>query len=458
MLLNNFKNDKINEECGIFGGYCKCGDIAPYLKCALLKLQHRGQEAAGICCGGEKQTLHKDFGLVNVALRNVKIKGNFGIGHLRYSTFGDSRKENIQPLKVSYMGEDVSLAHNGNVSEARAIREKFERIGEVFLSSSDSEVILKRIIFSLKKNPSLWTYEEVAKCLEENFSLGSYCILLYLPNRIMAFRDPFGYRPLVFASCEEGDFVASEDVAFYGLNVKRTVEILPSYGVEINESGYEIKKAQESKNVCQCVFEQIYFACAASNIFSKSVYNSRYKLGEILAGCESKKFAADVAIPVMDSGLACAIGYSWALKIPFHLGLIRNSWMERSFIQPEQNKRTKNVLEKFIPVRSVVEGKKVVLIDDSLVRGTTSKEIIKILKSCGAKEVHMRSVSPKIVNTCLWGVDIPTKEELISYNKTDVEIARQIGADSVGFLPLERLSDVFCGNVWCKKCFKGDEK
>ena len=160
----------------------------------------------------------------------------------------------------------------------------------------------------------------------------------------------------------------------------------------------------------------------------------------------------------MDSGLACAIGYSWALKIPFHLGLIRNSWMERSFIQPEQNKRTKNVLEKFIPVRSVVEGKKVVLIDDSLVRGTTSKEIIKILKSCGAKEVHMRSVSPRIVNTCLWGVDIPTKEELISYNKTDVEIARQIGADSVGFLPLERLSDVFCDNVSYKKTFKKDEK
>lgn len=461
MRLNSIKNDKINEECGIFGGCSRAGNIAPYLKCALLKLQHRGQEAAGICCGDLKQTLYKDFGLVNSVFRNIKIsgiKGSFGIGHVRYSTFGDSRKENIQPLKVTYMGEDVSLAHNGNVSEAKNIREKFERIGEVFLSSSDSEVILKRIIFSLKKKPSLWTYDEVAKCLCENFSLGSYCILLYLPNRIMAFRDPFGYRPLMFASCDEGDFAASEDVAFYGLKVNKMIEIMPSCGVEINSEGYEIKPAYTNKDISQCVFEQIYFASPASNIFSKSVYNTRYKLGEILAGCEDKDFCADVAIPVMDSGLACAIGYSSALNIPFHLGLIRNNWMERSFILPEQKKRTRNVLEKFIPVKSVIEGKKVVLIDDSLVRGTTSGEIIKILKECGASEVHMRSVSPKIINTCFWGVDIPTKEELISYNKTECEIAKIIGAKSVKFLPLDKLRDVFEGDIWCKKCFEENRK
>ena len=455
-----FNFSEINEECGVFGGWCPQKNIAQYIKCGLLKLQHRGQESAGISCGNEFQKIVKNKGLVNLALENSLLKnieGNFGIGHVRYSTFGDDRKENIQPLKVTYMGEDVSLAHNGNVAQAKKIREKFERIGEVFLSSSDSEVILKRLIFSLKKKPSLWTFEEVGKCLKENFSDGAYCILLYLPNRIMAFRDNFGYRPLMFAKCEEGYFVASEDVAFYGLNVEELTEIKPAYGVEITKEGYEIKQFAQSKNVCQCVFEQIYFASPASNIFSKNVYGTRVKLGKILFEAVDKDFSADVVIPVMDSGLGCAIGYSQASNIPFHLGLIRNSWMERSFIQPNQEKRTLNVRQKFIPIKQVIENKKVVLIDDSLVRGTTSREIISMLKCCGAKEVHMRSVSPKIINTCSWGVDIPTREELVSYKKTDKEIAQQIGADSVKFLPLEKLSEVFRGDVWCKKCFKGVE-
>ncbi len=455
-----FNFSEINEECGVFGGCCPQKNIAQYIKCGLLKLQHRGQESAGISCGDEFQKIIKNKGLVNLALENSilkNIEGNFGIGHVRYSTFGDDRKENIQPLKVTYMGEDVSLAHNGNVAQAKKIREKFERIGEVFLSSSDSEVILKRLIFSLKKKPSLWTFEEVGKCLKENFSDGAYCILLYLPNRIMAFRDNFGYRPLMFARCEEGNFVASEDVAFYGLNVQELTEIMPACGVEITKEGYEIKPFAQSKSACQCVFEQIYFASPASNVFSKNVYETRVKLGKILFEAVDKNFSADVVIPVMDSGLGCAIGYSQASNIPFHLGLIRNSWMERSFIQPNQEKRTLNVRQKFIPIRQVIENKKVVLIDDSLVRGTTSGEIISMLRCCGAKEVHMRSVSPKIINTCLWGVDIPTKEELISYKKTDKEIARQIGADSVKFLPLEKLSEVFMGDVWCKKCFKEDE-
>ncbi len=456
----NFKNDKINEECGIFGGYSPQKNIAPYIKCALLKLQHRGQEAAGISCGNNFQKVVKDCGLVNSALENFLIKeleGNFGIGHVRYSTFGDDRKENIQPLKITYMGEDVSLAHNGNVSQAKKIRERFERLGEVFLSSSDSEVMLKTLIFSLKKKPSLWTFDEVAKCLKKNFSLGAYCILLYLPNRILAFRDNFGYRPLMFAKCKEGYFVASEDVAFYGLNADEIIEIKPAEGIEITGEGYQIKSFATPKEIRQCVFEQIYFSSSASNVFYKNVYETRVRLGEILFNSVDNNFTADVAIPVMDSGLGCAIGYSQASKIPFHLGLIRNNWMERSFIQPNQDKRSFNVKQKFIPIKSVINGKKIVLIDDSLVRGTTSSEIIKMLRKCGAKEVHMRSVSPKIINTCLWGVDIPTKTELISFGKTDGQIASLIGADSVKFLPPEMLSKVFEGNVWCKKCFKEDK-
>ena len=459
MHLVNNKNiidDKIHEECGIFGGYCQCGNIAPYIKCALLKLQHRGQESAGLCAGDKKQTLYKNTGLVSLALNDAEIKnisGSFGIGHVRYSTFGGDDKENIQPFKVFYMGEDVSLAHNGNIPQAHKIREKLKQQGEKFSGSSDSEIILKSLIFSLKKKPSEWSFDEVAQCLNGNFPHGAYCVILYTKERVMAFRDAFGYRPLMFARCKQGDFIASEDVGFFGLDIERVIEIAPGQGVEITCKGYEVKTFAKSEKISQCVFEQIYFASAASNIFSKSVYAARYELGKILAKCEDKDFSPDVAFPVPDSGLACAIGYCEALGVPFCHGLIRNVWMERSFIQPQQNKRNKNVRLKFIPVKSEIEGKKIVLIDDSLVRGTTSSEIVKMLKSAGAAEVHMRSVSPKIINNCLWGVDIPTKEELISYNKTDKQIAKQIGADSVKFLPLERLSDVFEGEMWCKKCF-----
>lgn len=456
MMYKSFDYKKIQEECGIFGGCSSSGNIAPYIKCGLLKLQHRGQESAGICCGDDEQVLLKDFGLVNTVLSDSAtetLEGSFAIGHVRYSTFRDDRKENIQPLKIRYLGEDVSLAHNGNVSQAALIREKFERMGEVFLSASDSEVILKRIVFSLKKKPSLWTFDEVAKCLCENFSLGSYCVLIYTPSRIMAFRDPYGFRPMMFAQCAEGNFAASEDVAFFGLNVKKITEIQPGCGVEITRDGCEIKTFDTSKEHKKCVFEQIYFASAASNIFSKNVYQTRVELGRLLAKSEDKNFFADVAVPVMDSGLGCAIGYSGESKIPFHLGLVRNNWATRSFIQPGQNKRVHNVREKFIPVKSVVEDKRVVLVDDSLVRGTTSKRIIKVLKEAGAKEVHMRSVSPKIINTCIWGVDIPTKEELISYNSNECEIAKEIGADSVKFLSLEDLGLVFDGPLWCRNCF-----
>ena len=450
---------KIQEECGIFGGYAFCGHIAPYIKCALLKLQHRGQESAGICCGDEVQNLYKDFGLVNSVFKDYEIsnlKGAFGIGHVRYSTFRDDRKENIQPLKIRYMGEDVSLAHNGNVSQAAQIREKFEKIGEVFLSASDSEVILKRIVFSLKKKPSEWTYDEVAKCLNDNFSLGSYCIVIYTKNRIMAFRDPWGYRPLMLAKTAQGYFVASEDVAFWGLDVEDIVEIQPGCGVEITLGGVEYKTFDTTKKHKKCVFEQIYFASAASNIFSKNVYQTRVRLGKLLAQCEDSDFCADVVVPVMDSGLGCAIGYAQKSGMPFHLGLVRNSWAERSFIQPEQKNRKNNVLQKFMPIKSVVEGKRVVLVDDSLVRGTTSSHIIKILKNAGAREVHMRSVSPKILNTCIWGVDIPTKEELICHGISDSEIAEKIGADSVKFLPLDMIKEVFEGDSWCLECFLED--
>lgn len=455
-MFSKLKTDKIHEECGIFGGYLKDKDIALTLKCGLLKLQHRGQDSAGISCGFDVQNVYKNLGLVNTALRDNelrKLKGSFGIAHVRYSTCGDVKEENIQPVKTTYFGEDVSLVHNGNVKQAEKIREEFEKNGEVFLSTSDSEVILKKIVSSLKKPPSKWTFEEIGECLLKYFSLGSYCILIYTPNRIFAFRDNFGYRPLMLAKSKEGFFVASEDIAFCSLSEPEIVEIKAGFGVEITKEDCQIKSFSSNKASRQCVFEHIYFANPASNIFSKNVYTTRIKLGELLAQSEENDFKADVVIPVMDSGFACALGYAQASKIPFHVGLVRNPWLERSFIQSQQELRKNNVRQKFAPIKEVILNKKVVLLDDSLVRGTTSREIVSMLKRAGAKEVHMRSSSPKIINTCFFGVDIPTKEELIAYNKTDFEIAREIGADSIKFLPFESLSEVFEGDMWCNQCF-----
>lgn len=452
--MSDFK--ELHEECGIFAGYCSDYNIAPFIKCGLLKLQHRGQESAGLCCGGISQTIYKNYGLVNKALDDsyiVQMNGHFGLGHVRYSTYGDNRKENIQPLKIQYLGEDVSLVHNGQVEQAGKIRDKFERIGEVFLSSNDSEVILKRIVFSIKKPPSKWIFDDIAECLKKNFDLGSYCIAIFTPERILAFRDPLGYRPLMFAKTKEGYFIASEDVAFCGLNVEEIIEINAGEGVEITKEGYKIKKYAHVIQQKRCVFEHIYFASPASNIFSKSVYSSRVELGRLLGCNEDKNLNADVVIPVMDSGLACAIGYHMQTQIPFHPALVKNGWMERSFIQPDEKARKINVRQKFIPIKSQIEGKNMVVVDDSLVRGTTSKEIVSLLKNAGAKSVHMRSVSPRIINTCTWGVDIPTCEELIAYNNTDEQIADFIGAESVRFLPLEDLDKVFDKNNWCKNCF-----
>jgi len=448
--------DKLGEECGIFGGFSKKGDIKGIIRSGLFKLQHRGQESAGISCGEDTQCLVKAKGLVMEALPDeaiAKATGRFGIGHVRYSTQGGSGSINAQPYLIRYMDEHVAIAHNGNAKKAMKIRKKFEKIGEVFITSSDSEVILKRIVYGLKKPPSLWTFEEIGMCLCEDFSKGAFSLVLSLPSRIVAYRDPVGYRPLVFCEAEEGYFIASEDFAFGSLNVKKVVEIMPGEGVEITEEGYKIKRFCEQKKERKCVFEHIYFANPASNIFGKNVYTTRVELGKILA--RNDNVDVDIIVPVVDSGLAAAIGYSQESGIPLHMGLLRNHWVGRSFIAPTQQSRVHKVREKLVAIRPVVEGKKVILVDDSLVRGTTSREIVAMLKRAGAKEVHFRLSSPMILNTCLWGVDIPTTEELIAIQCGSEEaVARNIGADSVKYLALPSLKKFFGDTGWCYRCFE----
>lgn len=447
---------KLGEECGIFGGYSKDGDVAQYIKIGLLKLQHRGQESAGISCGDVKQTLHKEKGLVMEAFDSYsmqKLTGKFGIGHVRYSTQGGSSALNAQPYLIDYLNGQVSIAHNGNVKKAMKIREKFEKIGEVFVTSSDSEVIFKRIVYGLKKPPEEWTFEEIGKCLEEDFSQGAFSLVLCLPKKVVAYRDPVGYRPLMFCEAEEGYFIASEDIAFSALNIIKIIEIQAGWGVEIKSNGYEIKPFAKVAQEKKCVFEHIYFANPASNIFGLNVYETRTSLGKILA--KSENIEADIVVPVMESGFAAALGYSRESGIPLEMGLLRSHWVGRSFIQPTMQSRIDKVRAKLTPIKSIIKNKRIILIDDSLVRGTTSTEIIKMLRDAGAKEIHFRLSSPMLLNTCSWGVDIPTKEELVaSIYKNEKKIAEYIGADSVKYLPFSGLEEYFGKEGWCYRCFK----
>lgn len=454
-------NDKLGEECGIFGGYCKSSNIAPFIKTGLFKLQHRGQESAGICSGAQFQTLYKDKGLVTDVFDEKsmqKLTGKFGIGHVRYSTQGESNAINAQPYLLDYFGGQISIAHNGNIKEASEIREELEKSGVIFITKSDSEVLLKKILFEIKKYLTEFQenliFDAIGTCLNQNFSQGAYSAIFYLANKVLAYRDPFGYRPLFFCEAEEGYFVASENVAFNELNIIKIIEIQAGWGVEINSNNYEIKPYAKVVEEQKCVFEHIYFSHPDSNTFGLSVYESRIALGKLLAKNDSigENIKAHIVVPVMDSGFISAVGYSKESGVPLEIGLLTNPWVGRSFIEPTQELRTIKVKEKFSAIKAIVDGKKVILIDDSIVRGTTAIETVKMLKNAGAKEIHFRLASPMILNTCSWGVDIPTKEELIANTyKTQEQIARYIGADSVKYLPMEMLQEYF-GQGWCYNC------
>ena len=451
-------SDKLGEECGIFAGYSKNGDIAPHIKNGLLKLQHRGQESAGIATGDFTQTLHKNKGLVTEVFDDIamkKLTGKFGIGHVRYSTQGGSNPVNAQPFLIDCAGGCVSIAHNGNVKKAMEIRDEFEKNGGVFVTSSDSEVLLRCVISDLKKPPDQWSFEDIGGCLKKDFPEGAYSLVFCLPNKVVAYRDPCGYRPLMLCEAKEGYFIASEDAAFDSLEVIKIVEIMPGEGVEITETGCETKNWAQCGSESKCVFEHIYFAAPASTIFGKNVYQVRFELGTILAKDDNIK--PDIVVPVMESGFTAAIGYSRESGVPLETGLLCDLLAGRSFIQPTQEARVNKVREKFTPVRPAVEGKTVVLIDDSIVRGTTSTAIIKMLRAAGAGQMHVRLSSPMIVNTCSWGGDIPTKSELIAHRfGTEEEISRAIGADSVRYLNPGDLKAVFGESGWCYKCFMGD--
>ncbi|AZT90261.1 amidophosphoribosyltransferase [Caldicellulosiruptor changbaiensis] len=448
--------ESFKDHCGIFGIYRtdKKQDSAKITYFGLYALQHRGQESSGIAVNDSGNIIyHKDNGLVNEVFNEVvlnHLKGHSAIGHVRYSTTGKSDRENAQPLVVKYRKGHMALAHNGNLVNAHIIREKLEQEGVIFQTTIDSEVIANLI--SRNRINSENIEEAILKTMDE--IKGAYSLLILTPNKLIAVRDPYGLRPLVMGKINNNICFASETCALDTVGAEYIRDVEPGEIVSVTKDGIKsIKYRQSFKHLC--VFEFIYFARADSYLDGISVYEIRKKLGKQL--CKESYVECDIVIGVPDSGTTAAIGFAEEAKIPFSEGFIKNRYIGRTFIKPEQSQREIAVRLKLNPLKSNVTGKRVVLIDDSIVRGTTSRKIIKMLRDAGAREVHLRISSPPVLFPCYYGIDTPDRNELIAANYTPQEIAKILGADSLEYLSLEGLNSVFDNKLqnFCTACFSG---
>jgi len=457
MYHDDLMLDKLNEECGVFGVYNH--PHAPNLTYyGIHSLQHRGQESAGIVASdGEKFSHHKGMGLVTDAFANDaldKLHGNRAIGHVRYTTAGESRIENAQPLIFKYRLGTLALAHNGNLVNAAQIKRHLERQGSIFQTTSDTEVIAHLIARS--------GYDELEDAVKEALSMikGAYALLIMTEKKMIAALDPNGLRPLSLGKIADDGYVfSSETCAFDIVGAEYEREVEPGEMVIIDENGLRSMRFSQQTQRSICSFEYIYFARPDSNIDGINVHQSRKELGKKLA--KEFKIEADVITGVPDSSISAAIGYAEASGIPYELGLIKNRYVGRTFIQPNQELRAKGVRMKLSAVRKVVEGKRVVMIDDSIVRGTTSGRIVTMLREAGATEVHVLISSPPVMNPCFYGIDTSTREELIAAKKSVEEIRQFIGADSLYFLSVEGMVEAI-GRVddapnqgHCLACFTG---
>ncbi len=448
----------IHEECGVFGAFSATGtDVAGMAYYGLYALQHRGQESCGIVVNdGGVFTSYKDMGLVSEVFTKETLaqfpKGNIAVGHVRYGTTGGTTRNNCQPFEVNHLKGKMALAHNGNLSNALELRDALEMTGAIFNSTSDTETIAYMITRKRLETGSI----EDAVCSAMPELEGAYSLVLMSSTKMLAVRDPRGFRPLCYGITEDGTYVvASESCALRAVGAEFVRDIRPGEIVIFSKDGIESRTEYcDTKEKKTCIFEYIYFARPDSEIDGVSVHAARVKAGEILA--KTYPVEADVVIGVPDSGLDAALGYSNESKLPYEIGLIKNKYIGRTFIAPGQNHRFDQVKIKLSPVKSVLEGKRVVLIDDSIVRGTTSKRIVKLLRDAGAKEIHIRISAPAFLHPCYYGTDIDSEENLIANHHSTEEIAEILGADSLGFLPLETLpelinnSDGFCG-----ACFDG---
>ena len=448
----------IHEECGVFGIYSnKDINAAQYIYYGLTALQHRGQESAGIVvcdtCGPIGNISgHKDMGLVNEVFSGdilERLKGNIGIGHVRYSTAGGSTRENAQPVFISYAKGTIALAHNGNIINAEDIRRELLKEGAVFRGNADSEVIAYRIAQERMQAGSIEeASENVAKTLK-----GGFALLILSPRKLICIRDPWGLKPLCLGTLDDMYVCASESSALRAIGADYVRDVTPGEMVMITEEGITSKQIMNTSHKAHCVFEYIYFARLDSRIDGISVYNARIEGGRALA----RRFPvdADVVTGVPDSGLTAAAGLAEESGIPFRIAFAKNSYVGRTFIKPTKEERTSAVAIKLRVIEDVVKGKRVILTDDSIVRGTTLKNLIKEMRKFGALKVHVRISSPPFLYPCFYGTDVPDNSELIASGHTREQIRKKIGADSLEYLAIEDLDVMTSGLPLCKACFDG---
>lgn len=443
--------DGFTDECGVFG-VCDSEDAANLAYLGLYALQHRGQESAGIASLDQgKIHVEREMGYVADVFNEARLSrlpGNTAIGHVRYSTTGSSLLINAQPIVFATGRGPLALAHNGNLVNAREIRGALEASGALFTTTSDTEVILHLVARS--KAPTL--AGAIAEALLE--VRGAYSIVILSREGIFAARDPNGVRPLSLGTREGSPVVASETCAFDLIGARYERDVEPGEIVKLSREGVASHRFAFPLST-PCVFEHVYFARPDSIVFGRSVAASRQGFGRRLA--REHPSEADVVVPVPDSGMYAALGYAEESKIPFALGLVRNHYVGRTFIEPKQSIRHFGVKVKLNPVREIVEGKRVVLVDDSIVRGTTSRKIVRMLREAGAREVHVRVSSPPTMNTCHYGIDTPTRGELIAANQSVEEIQKYIEADSIGYLSVEGMLAAFGRpqQATCTACFTG---
>lgn len=446
----------LHEECGVFGIYNQAGDCARDTYYGLYALQHRGQEACGIAVNHRGVIrCHRDVGLVGEVFSQERLdamRGSMAIGHVRYSTTGDPRRENAQPLAITHVKGNLALAHNGNLVNAGELRRKLELSGAIFRSSSDTEVLVYTLVQERLKAGSI----EEAVVNTMDVVKGAYSLCIMSSRKLIAARDPLGMRPLCMGRLGDAVVFASESCALDALGAEFVRDVEPGEVVVVDQSGaVRSLRAPAKEKSAICVFEYIYFARPDSVIDGASVEMARQEAGKYLS--LEHPVGADMVMGVPDSGIPAAIGYARCSGIPYGVGLIKNRYIGRTFIQPGQDNRERSVRLKLNALREAVQGKRVIMVDDSIVRGTTSRQIVKLLRDAGAAQVHVRSSAPPFISPCYFGTDIPDKTKLIACHNTIEEIRAQIGADSLEYLSLENLHklapNAACG--FCEGCFSG---
>jgi amidophosphoribosyltransferase len=444
--------DKLREECGVFGihHHPEAANLA-YL--GLYALQHRGQESAGIATtDGAHVRLFRSMGHVADVFTPEamgQLKGHAAIGHVRYSTAGDSQLQNAQPILIDCAHGQIAICHNGNLVNARDLRDALVREGSIFQTTSDTEVVLHLYARSKAPTPEQAIIESISQLT------GAYSLVVLTRDALIAARDPHGFRPLAIGRLDDSIIVCSETCALDLIGARYDRDVEPGEIVVVDAGGLRSKKPFPPARLAHCVFEHVYFSRPDSYVFGKSVNEVRTELGRRLA--RETAVAADVVVPVPDSGVCAAVGYAEAAALPMRMGLIRNHYVGRTFIQPQQSIRHFGVKVKLNPVRSILEGRRVVLVDDSIVRGTTSRKIVRMVRAAGAREVHVRISCPPTISPCYYGVDTPRRSELIAATHTVEEIRKYLGADSVAYLSLEGMLEAVGqgSGSYCTSCYSG---